>query len=81
MRANLLVVDLDHPSLWPATDPLRSLTLSEVSPAIVGMMVNGSWRGALGDFQRSILDSDNHREAVTEAKGRLNALLNRAGLA
>jgi cytosine/adenosine deaminase-related metal-dependent hydrolase len=81
MRANLLVLDLDHPSLWPATDPLRSLVLSEISPAIVGMMVNGSWRGELGDFQRSILGSDDHREALTEAKGRLKALLNRAGLA
>ena len=80
MRANLLVVDLDHPSLWPATDPLRSLTLSEIGPAIHALMVNGQWRGTPGDFHQSLLSSGDHRGAVQEANGRLDALLKRAGL-
>ena len=80
MRANLLVVDLDHPSLWPASDPLRSLTLSEIGPAIHALMVNGQWRGTPGDFHQSLLSSVDHRGAVEEANGRLDALLKRAGL-
>ena len=79
-RANLLVVDLDPPSLWPANDPLRSLTLSEIGPAIHALMVNGSWRGTPGDFHRSLLSSTDHSDAVREANSRLHALLKRAGL-
>jgi len=80
MRANLLVVDLDHPSLWPATDPLRSLALSEIGPAIHALMVNGQWRGTPGDFHRSLVSTHDHKEAVQEANARLRALLKRSGL-
>ena len=79
-RANLLVVDLSHPSVWPATDPLRSLTLSETAPAIYGMIVNGQWRGTPGNFHQSLLEATNYRYAVREANERLGALLKRSGL-
>jgi 5-methylthioadenosine/S-adenosylhomocysteine deaminase len=78
-RANLLIVDLDHPSLWPACDPLRSLALSEVGPAIHALVVNGSWRGTPGDFHRSLLATTDHRAAVQEANQRLDSLLARSG--
>lgn len=79
-RANLMIVDPDHPSLWPGTDPLRSLVLSDVAPAIHGLLVNGQWRGELGNFHASILHAPDHALFVEEAKGRLAALLKRAGL-
>ena len=79
-RANLLFIDPNHPSLWPATDPLRSLTLSDVGPAIHGLMVNGRWRGTPGDFHRSITQEDDAKSAIQEANERLAHLLQRCGL-
>ena len=44
-RANLCLWDLDHPVCWPANDPLRTLTMSDMSGALWGMMLNGRWIG------------------------------------
>jgi 5-methylthioadenosine/S-adenosylhomocysteine deaminase len=79
-RANLTVWDLEHPACWPATDPLRTLTMSDVSSALWGMMINGEWRGEPGRFRESILLSDNFHGAREEADGRLKALLSRLSL-
>lgn len=72
--ANLLVIDLDHPSLWPAHDPLAVLTMADVAPAIHAMYVAGRAIGQAGDFARSITQSDDYRAAREEASARLAAL-------
>jgi cytosine/adenosine deaminase-related metal-dependent hydrolase len=76
-RANLLVWDLDHPTFWPRTNPLRALALSDTSSAIWGMTINGSWIGRRGEFHQSILASVEYRSALAEADERLQALLSR----
>ncbi len=78
--ANLAVWDLDHPACWPAEDPLRALTMSDMSSALSGVMTNGIWRGTLGDYARSILSSPEFRDARREAQSRLNALNATLGL-
>jgi len=79
-RANIAVWDLDHPACWPATDPFRALTMSDMGPALWAMMTNGVWRGEPGRFRSSIVESDAYQDACHEATGRLRALLNRLSL-
>ncbi|MCB9675092.1 MAG: amidohydrolase family protein [Alphaproteobacteria bacterium] len=74
-RANLLVLDADHPSFWPGNDVLRALALQDVTPAIDRMMVNGRWLSESGDHQRALTRSDVYRESVREARARLARLL------
>jgi 5-methylthioadenosine/S-adenosylhomocysteine deaminase len=76
-RANLLVWDLEHPGFWPRANPLRALTLSDITPAIWGMTVNGRWLGRRGEFQQSILGQVEYRDAIAEADERLRALMAR----
>ncbi|HEX9619942.1 MAG TPA: amidohydrolase family protein [Polyangiaceae bacterium] len=80
--ANLAVYDVEHPSLWPADDALRSLCFSDAAPALVAVMVNGSWVGTPGaGFAQSVTASVEYRDALREAEARRRALLVRAGLA
>lgn len=79
-RANLLVLDLDHPSLWPGRHPLRALIYGSCTGAIHGLMVSGRWIGARGDFAGSLLRSVAWQEGIAEATARLDALLARTGL-
>ncbi len=79
-RANLAVWDLEHPACWPATDPLRSLTMSDTSGALWGVMLNGEWRGTPGRFRDSVLESDRFKAAHLEASARLKDLLSRLSL-
>jgi cytosine/adenosine deaminase-related metal-dependent hydrolase len=46
--ANLVVWDTDHPSFWPATDPLSALVMSDTVGAIETMVVAGRARGERG---------------------------------
>tara|TARA_B100001093_G_C26510977_1_gene877494 strand:+ start:55 stop:612 length:558 start_codon:yes stop_codon:yes gene_type:complete len=78
--ANLAVWNLDHPAIWPANNIERSLTYSDAAQALYGVMTNGVWRGDLGHFAHSILNSDDYKQARTEADKRLNELKNRLGL-
>lgn len=78
-RANLLVWDPDHPSMWPCADPLRTLAIADTTPAIHGMMVNGQWLGQRGDFARSLTHSDAYQNTVNEANERRQRLLERLG--
>ena len=73
-QANVVVWDLDHPSFWPATDPLRALAYGDTSAAIHAMMVAGKRIGVDGDFARSLVTSDAYREALREANARFAAL-------
>ena len=79
-RANLLVLDLDHPSLWPGRNPLRALVYGTCTGAIHGLMVSGRWIGTRGDFAGSLLRSEAWQEGIAEATARLDALLARTGL-
>lgn len=66
--ANLLAWDLDHPSMWPNTDPLRTLSMADTIGAIDGMWVAGQ---KVGDLRAS----DAYRDARIEADERLARLL------
>lgn len=72
--ANLLVWDTDHPGLWPANNPLHALVYGDAAGAIHAMAVGGETVGVIGDFARSLSQSDGYREAQKEARARLNAL-------
>ncbi len=77
--ANLLVLDPEHPALWPALDPLRALAMCDVAPAIETMMVRGRFLGRRGDFARSLLELG-YDAARAEATLRLRERLRRLGL-
>jgi cytosine/adenosine deaminase-related metal-dependent hydrolase len=66
--ANLLAWDLDHPSMWPSTDPLRTLAMADTIAAIDAMWVSGR---EIGDLRTS----EAYREARIEADERLARLL------
>jgi len=75
--ANLLVWDPTHPAFWPATDLDRALAFGETTGGIHAMLVAGRELGQAGDFHRSLLGSDDYREAREEADARLAALIRR----
>jgi 5-methylthioadenosine/S-adenosylhomocysteine deaminase len=75
--ANILVWDNQHPSLWPATQELRSLAMGDSSLAIYNMMVSGKWLGKDGNYARSLVSSDAYQAARCEADERLVALQKR----
>ena len=79
-RANLLVIDIDHPSMWPGTHPLRALALQDVGPAIEWMMVNGRWLSERGEHHATLVQDDDYRTGVVEARERMQALCKRIGL-
>lgn len=80
-RACLNVWDLNHPALWPATDPLRALVMCDAAKALRHVMINGQWMAPLETrLQEHILNSTAFQEAQTEASQRLQALLVRTGL-
>ena len=78
--ANLLILDPDHPTLWPAQDPWRALAMSNVAPAIESMIVGGRFVGAPGQFHESVRSSPEYRDALREADARLRAHRARLGL-
>ncbi|TNF26720.1 MAG: hypothetical protein EP329_20765 [Deltaproteobacteria bacterium] len=72
--ANLSVWDLDHPTFWPAREPVRALTMSDTTGALHNVMAAGRWIGTHGDYARSVVATDAYREAHREASERLAAL-------
>ncbi len=74
-RANLVVWDPDHPSMWPCIDPLRTLALADSTPAITGMMINGAWIGERDNFAHSLRHNDGYRKALQEPNQRLQVLI------
>lgn len=78
--ASIVVYDLDHPSFWPATDPIAGLVMGDVDAAIHAMWVAGRAIGERGDFHRSIVRSEAYRAHREEANARLAELRVRAGL-
>ena len=76
--ANLIIWDLDDPSIWPSKD-LRSLCMGDTSTAIFQMICAGKNIGEEGHYASSIRLSLDYQEALKEAKGRYISLLKRAG--
>jgi 5-methylthioadenosine/S-adenosylhomocysteine deaminase len=72
--ANVLVLDLENPAVWPAHDPLQALAMADTAPAIWAMYVAGRRIGTPGAFHESILRSAEYREAHREAQARLTRL-------
>jgi 5-methylthioadenosine/S-adenosylhomocysteine deaminase len=75
--ANIVVWDLDHPSMWPALDPLHTLAMADSTKAMHAMFVSGRRMGNDGEVFQSIVRSDAYRGARHEATTRLAALLQR----
>lgn len=78
--ANLAIYDTEHPAMWPALDPLSTLVMNDCAPALWGLMAGGRWIGERGAVQASLLASDDFAMARSEARSRLRALLERAGI-
>lgn len=78
--ANLQVVDLSAPSLWPGTDALQALCYAQTQPAIWGLMVRGRWIGQPGNLRGGLLETTWWKESQADAKVRLAAVLERAGV-
>jgi len=78
--ANIAIWDLSHPAVWPANDPLRTIAMCDTKGALYGLMTNGIWRGELGRFAASILESSEYRTAHAEADQRLSLLKERLRL-
>lgn len=76
--ANLVVWDLDHPSMWPEHAPFRTLAMGDTTQAIHTMFVMGRQVGKAGDFHRSLVQGEAYRAAVAEASERLARLLENA---
>ena len=75
--ANLIVWTLDHPSMWPAHNVTRNLTMGDTTGAIYNMCVAGKWLGENGNYSQSILNSTGYRNSLEEANQRLNTLIKR----
>lgn len=73
--ANLVVIDLDHPNLWPGRDVVRALVYGDVAPALHAVIVAGRLIGEPGRFHASVRESAEYRAALDEAHRRLAALL------
>lgn len=77
-RAQLLVLDPDHPALWPGTDLLRGLALGGIGPALTGVIAAGRWLGEPGR-PAACLEDPVVRDWIDEAGRRHRSLLGRAG--
>ncbi|MBX9703705.1 MAG: amidohydrolase family protein [Silvanigrellaceae bacterium] len=73
--ANILVWDTKHPSLWPCSQPAKSLAMGDTLGGIFNMCVNGKWLGKDGDYCKSILNSSEYLDSYTEAEARLKNFL------
>jgi len=78
--ANLMVLDPDHPALFPAEDLPRLLVHAAIAPAIYQVLVHGSPVAEGGHFQASLLGRDEYKSALSEAIARRRELSARAGL-
>lgn len=72
--ANIIIWDTQHPAFWPPVDLLRNLAMGDTTGAIYNMYIAGKKLGTDGDFTRSLLDSDDYKEAHEEANTRLKAM-------
>jgi hypothetical protein len=78
--ASFLVLSAHHPALFGSADLCRCLALGSLSGAIDWAVIRGRRRGAEGGLRVSILDSDEYRAALEEARRRRDELFVRAGV-
>ncbi|HEX2465745.1 MAG TPA: amidohydrolase family protein [Thermoanaerobaculia bacterium] len=75
--ASFVVWDADHPSMWPEAG-LATLAMGDTTQAIHAVFVAGREIGEPGDFQRSLVESDEYRRALGEASRRRQRLVARS---
>jgi cytosine/adenosine deaminase-related metal-dependent hydrolase len=79
--ANLLVLDPNHPTLFPGEDLPRALAYGSTALAISWTVLAGKRIGQKDGLQRAILDSPEYRDALSEARKRRDELFARARIA
>lgn len=77
--ANLIIWDIDHPSVWPFRGA-GNLTMGDTGAAIWQMMCRGQWMGEGGNFHHSLRNSTIYQDHLEEASRRLRDLRKRSGL-
>jgi 5-methylthioadenosine/S-adenosylhomocysteine deaminase len=78
-RAQLIVIDPDHPAFWPASDPLRGFAYGDVPMALWGVIAGGAWVGEPGNPGRCLREPG-IQEWIAEATLRHTHLMKRAGV-
>lgn len=78
--ANFLVLDENHPSLFPADDLSRVLAYGSTQGAIKWGVVSGKIVGQTAGWTQDWLNNEAYREARREAEARRKELFKRAGL-
>jgi 5-methylthioadenosine/S-adenosylhomocysteine deaminase len=71
-RPDLVLVDLHHPDMMPARDPLRSLIFHAADRAVKDVYVAG--RQVVADGEVKTLDHRGAAERLSEAQKRMMAL-------
>jgi 5-methylthioadenosine/S-adenosylhomocysteine deaminase len=74
-RAHLALWNLDHPSLWPADDPLRAIVMGDATPALSQLMVDGRWRTPRDAHAAALTAEPGWFEASRVARARRDHLL------
>lgn len=77
-RAHLLILNPDHPSLFPEGDLTRTLAYGSTAAAIEWMIVAGRPLGRRAGLVASILDTTDYRETLIEVRKRRDELFARA---
>jgi 5-methylthioadenosine/S-adenosylhomocysteine deaminase len=78
-RAQLIVVDPDHPAFWPASHPLRAFAYGDLSMALWGVVAGGEWVGEPGN-PNLVLRDPRVQDWIVEATTRHLDLMHRAGI-
>lgn len=78
--ANFLVLDPDHPALFPSDDLARTMAYGCTQGAIRWICVRGRICGLRDGLQRELLSSEAYRESLLEARRRRRDLIARAQL-
>lgn len=76
--ANFLILDPDHPTLFPGEDLARTMAYGSTTGAISWMVAAGKRIGRDGGLVRAVLDSDEYRASLIEARRRRVELFERA---
>ena len=72
MKADLVLLDLDHPQMRPARDPLRSFVYHAADRAVCDVFVDG--QQVVADRRVLTLDEDGATARLRAAQQRMEAL-------
>lgn len=76
--ANFLVLDPNHPTLFPGDDLLRTMAYGSTAQAIRWCAIGGKIRGMRDGLLRDVLACAEYREALSEVRRRRDELFERA---